>query len=64
MDWNQIEYKWAAMTRRVRGGMTSAAAQTPSPAGTGATLADVLPSLLSDRHATVGVETRPETSTE
>jgi hypothetical protein len=50
MDWDQIENKWAAMTRRVRADWSSDKAAPKGPQARRPTRTDTKPVVIADRH--------------
>jgi hypothetical protein len=64
MDWNQIENKWAAMTRRVRADWTADRACIKTPSARRAARVDVAPVITPDRQIGTVVDARRKMSAE
>lgn len=64
MDWDQIENKWAAMTRRVRADWTTDRVDIKTPLARRGARLDVVPTPVADRQAGTVVEARPKMSVE
>lgn len=68
MDWNQIESKWAAMTRRVRGGLPHDGTQNMTSTGLRPVMSDQRPSLvpggLGHQQSSFGTGSRSDTTAE
>ncbi len=64
MDWDQIENKWAAMTRRVRCDWTTDRADMKKPLARRVTRIDVTHATLTDRQAGTVVDARLKMSAE
>jgi hypothetical protein len=64
MDWKQIETKWTAMTRRVRGDCATDTAGTQTPSARKVIRADLSAAPLAERMTNVVMNARPKTPVE
>ncbi len=64
MKWDQIENKWAAMTRRVRADWSTDTSQSKATPLRRAARDSVTPGIAADQHAGTVVDTRHKMSIE
>lgn len=64
MNWDQIETKWAAMTRRVRADWTNDRADIKAPPARRTARIDVIPATIADRQSGTSPDGRLKMSAE